>query len=213
MSSAKWLEHSVLIWRKCHELAKIEHRVNEVIKRKLVLWVKNNLALKSPLIFVNFVITQLVEKLVSEERIMRMKRVSSLLIGSIALMICFVHGIPQIERDLDIGEGICFWGNWELFLINFADDSCTLNDGSVGTCKIDKDCPYVIDLLKVNKRHEIVKCGFRGRNQIVCCKESTATQFGAANQFSSRFSKLLCEGPVAKKPNKPIKWVCFFESY
>lgn len=82
-----------------------------MIKRKLVLWVKNNLALKSPLIFVNFVITQLVEKLVSEERIMRMKRVSSLLIGSIALMICFVHGIPQIERDLDIGEGICFWGN------------------------------------------------------------------------------------------------------
>lgn len=56
----------------------------------------------------------------------------------------------------------------------------------------------------MNKRNDIVQCGFIGTRQIVCCKE---------NKFSARFSKVLCEGAVSKKPNPPVRWGHFFSLY
>lgn len=78
--------------------------------------------------------------------------------------------------------------------INILGDMCELIDGTRGICKIDKDCPYFIDLIKRNKRNEIVKCGFKGINQIICCKADNAN-----------FRKVLCEEDVQKIPAKPVR--------
>lgn len=75
-------------------------------------------------------------------------------------------------------------------------DACKLSDGTKGVCKIDKDCPYFIELVKKKKWNEIVKCGFKGINQVVCCRESNS---------NSNFQRILCEGNVARKPNKPVR--------
>ena len=78
---------------------------------------------------------------------------------------------------------------------NCLGDSCKLYDGSSGICRLDKECNYVIDLLKSGKKDQVVRCGFRHREAISCCKE----------KFSKRFSTdILCEG---KQETAPVKYL------
>ncbi|KAG8237584.1 hypothetical protein J437_LFUL003308 [Ladona fulva] len=48
-------------------------------------------------------------------------------------------------------------------------DSCTVSNGGPGTCKVITDCPAVIQGLQ--KGVTPTRCGFQGRNPIVCCPE------------------------------------------
>ena len=61
---------------------------------------------------------------------------------------------------------------------------------------MDKECPYFIELIKKRKWNETVKCGFKGINQIVCCKESNS---------NDNLKKILCEGNVLPIPDKPVR--------
>lgn len=50
-------------------------------------------------------------------------------------------------------------------------ESCSVaRSGAAGICKVINDCPAVIDEI-VNQGLFPAQCGFRGREQIVCCPE------------------------------------------
>lgn len=135
------------------------------------------------------------------EYFLRQNDVTMIKLGCLVLALCcaayLVNGVPQLGRDYDIGkQGISqsfYTFAKNKYFMSSSGDECVVKDGSKGTCTIDKDCPYVIDLLKKNKSGDIVKCGFSGHYPIVCCKSS------------DKFSKLLCKGKVDKIPSKPVR--------
>lgn len=135
------------------------------------------------------------------EYFLRQNDVTMIKFGGLVLVLScaayLVSGVPQLGRDYDIGkhgitQSFYTFANNKYF-VSSSGDECQVKDGSKGTCTIDKDCPYVIDLLKRNKSRDIVKCGFSGRYSIVCCKSS------------DKFSKLLCKENVDKIPSKPVR--------
>ncbi|XP_055312102.1 serine protease snake-like [Sitodiplosis mosellana] len=82
-----------------------------------------------------------------------------------------------------------------LFSLAFAEnvgDSCQVaRSGTAGVCKIINDCPAVIDEI-VSQGLFPAKCGFRGRDQIVCCpvpRSMTTTTTPAPTRISQRKCK------------------------
>lgn len=79
-----------------------------------------------------------------------------------------------------------------LFLLANAqniDESCQVaRSGAPGICKIINDCPAVIDEI-VKQGLFPAQCGFRGREQIVCCpapRSVTTTTTPAPTRISQR---------------------------
>lgn len=68
-------------------------------------------------------------------------------------------------------------------------DSCQVaRSGAQGVCKIINDCQPVIDEI-VQQSLYPAQCGFRGRDQIVCCPvpmTTTTTTTPAPNRISQR---------------------------
>lgn len=55
-----------------------------------------------------------------------------------------------------------------ILCLNVNDDCDVARSGAKGKCRLLKDCPEVVDDI-VNKGLYPTQCGFRGREQIVCC--------------------------------------------
>lgn len=96
------------------------------------------------------------------------------------------------------GYGIVFGVVLMVISTNGADvgDSCQVaRSGAQGVCKIINDCQSVIDDI-VNHSLFPSQCGFRGRDQIVCCPApmtTTTTTTPAPNRISQRSKvKLIC---------------------
>lgn len=65
--------------------------------------------------------------------------------------------------------GLFCAGILPLILCLDVDDECQVaRSGAIGRCKLLKDCPEVVDDI-VKKGLYPTQCGFRGREQIVCC--------------------------------------------
>lgn len=52
--------------------------------------------------------------------------------------------------------------------LNVGDDCQVARSGAKGVCKIINECVEVIDDIRKNNLYP-TQCGFRGRDQIVCC--------------------------------------------
>ncbi|CAD7092799.1 unnamed protein product [Hermetia illucens] len=54
----------------------------------------------------------------------------------------------------------------------YSGEPCTVQRTSApGTCKIIQDCPVAIS--QIRRRQRITRCGFEGRNEVVCCPNPT----------------------------------------
>lgn len=121
------------------------------------------------------------------------------------LSACVTHGHPQFRSDpLESGKFSVIKSNERpQGFSSIVGDSCTLIDGSSGVCIRDRECPYAIDLFKSKKFDKIVRCGFEGRSQVVCCRMTTIPK--TIRNPSAKFTKALCKGNVEKIPMKPYR--------